>query len=187
VAPAEGSAAADLIRAGAESLALITMSPELLAADVRREIRTMLTTDPTAAPGGPPLARGEAMLVPLDGTGAPALRFRVARREVEHRRHLRKYTEGELPADRSFYFRGPGNRLNLRAANLARFVELADGVDEATWSHHLRAQDYSGWIRQMIKDADLADEIDPVERDATLSPAESRRRVLELVRARYAV
>jgi hydroxymethylpyrimidine pyrophosphatase-like HAD family hydrolase len=187
VAPAEGSAAADLIRAGAESLALITMSPDLLAADVRREIRTMLTTDPTAAPGGPPLARGEAMLVPLDGSGAPPVRFRVAPREVEHRRHLRKYTEGELPADRSFFFRGPESRLNLRAANLARFVELADGVDEATWAHHLRAQDYSGWIRQMIKDAELADDIATVERDTTLSSPESRRRVLELVRARYTV
>jgi hydroxymethylpyrimidine pyrophosphatase-like HAD family hydrolase len=187
VAPAEGSAAADLVRSGAESLALITMSADLLAADVRREIRTMLTTEPTPAPGGPPLARGEAMLVPLDGSGDAARRFRVARREVEHRRHLRKYTEGELPADRSFYFRGPGDRLNLRAANLARFVELAEGVDEATWAHHLRAGDYSDWIRRVIKDAELADGIGAIECDRALAAADSRRRVLELVRARYAV
>src|SRR2546426_8857179 len=94
IGPAEGSAAVDLARAGAESMALISMSPDHLAVDVRREVRTMLTTDPGAAAGGPPLARGEAMLVPLDGSGAPSVRFRVAPREVEHRRHLRKYTEG---------------------------------------------------------------------------------------------
>jgi hypothetical protein len=168
-------------------MALITMSPDLLAADVRREIRTMLSTDPGAAAGGLPLARGEAMLLPLDGSGAPSVRFRVAPREVEHRRHLRKYTEGELPTERSFYFRGPDAKLNLRAANLARFVELAEGVDEATWSHHLRSGDYSRWLRQMIKDAELADEIAAIERTSHLTPAESRFRVLGALRARYAV
>jgi HAD superfamily hydrolase (TIGR01484 family) len=187
IVPAEGSAAVDLVRSGAESMALITMSADLLAADVRREVRTLLTTDPTAAAGGPPLARGEAMLMSLDGSGAAPLRFRVAPRESEHRRHLRKYTEGELPAERSFFFRGPEDKLNLRAANLARFVELADGVDDATWTHHLRAGDYSRWLRQMIKDPDLADQVAAVEREAPPSPADSRRRVLEAVRARYAV
>jgi hypothetical protein len=77
VVPAEGSAAVDLVRGGAESTALITTSSDLLAADVRREVRTMVTTDPGAA-GGPPLARGEAMLVHLDGSGTPSVRFRVA-------------------------------------------------------------------------------------------------------------
>jgi hydroxymethylpyrimidine pyrophosphatase-like HAD family hydrolase len=185
IVPAEGSAAVDLVRAGAESLALITVSPDLLAADVRREVQTMLTTDPSAAV--PPLARGDAMLVPLDGRGAPAVRFRVAPREVEHRRHIRKYTEGELSADRSFYFRGPDRRLNLRAANLVRFCELAEGVDEATWAHHLRDGDYSRWFREIIKDPELSDVISAIERDPTLTPADSRRHVLDAVRARYAV
>lgn len=187
ILPAEGSAAVDLVRAGAESLALITMSPDLLAADVRREVRTMLTTDPTAAEGGPPLARGEAMLVPLDGSGVPAVRFHVAPREVEHRRHVRKYTEGELPPERSFYFRGPDHRLNLRAANLVRFVELAEGIDEITWAHHLHGGEYSRWLRQVIKDPEIADEVGTIESNRDLSAGESRRRVLDAVRARYAV
>src|SRR5205085_3403335 len=131
-APAEGSAAAEMLGASTDSLALITMSADLLAADVRRGVRTMLSTDAATAEAGPPLARGEAVLVSLDGSGAPAVRFRAAPREVEHRRHIRKYTEGELPPDRSFFFRGPEDRLNLRAANLVRFCELAEGVDEAT-------------------------------------------------------
>jgi len=45
------------------------------------------------------------------------------------RRHTRKYAEGELDEDRSFYFRGPEGRLNLRAQNLALFLQIAEGVD----------------------------------------------------------
>lgn len=99
IVPAKGSAAVDLVRADAESLALITMSPDLLAPDVRREVRTMLTTDPTAAVGGPPLARGEAMLVPLDGSAVLPIRFAVAPREVKPLRHIRNDTEVELPPE----------------------------------------------------------------------------------------
>jgi hydroxymethylpyrimidine pyrophosphatase-like HAD family hydrolase len=187
IAPAEGSTAAEMLRASTDSLALITMSADLLAADVRRGVRTMLSTDAASAEAGPPLARGEAVLVSLDGSRAPAVRFRVAPREVEHRRHIRKYTEGELPPDRSFYFRGPGDRLNLRAVNLVRFCELAEGVDEATWEHHLRAGEYSRWMRQMIKDPELADEVQAIERAPDVSPVDARRQVLGVVRRRYAV
>jgi hypothetical protein len=53
------------------------------------------------------------------------------------KRHLRKYAEGELGEDKSFYFRGPKKALNLRAQNLSTFVQLADGVDDETWLHQL--------------------------------------------------
>ena len=186
VAPAEGSSAAELLAATTDSVALITMSPELIAADVRRTVRTLLSTDPVAGTA-PPLERGEAILVSQADPAARAVRFRVAPREVEHRRHIRKYTEGELPPDRSFYFRGPDDRLNLRAANLVRFSELADGVDEETWSHHLGRGDYSRWLRTMIKDPELAAEVERLEEDRTIAPVESRRLVLDAIRARYAV
>jgi len=104
---------------------------------------------------------------------------------VRHRRHVRKYAEGELPPDRSFYFRGPQAALNLRAANLKRFCELAEGVDEATWAHHLKRGDYSAWMLNQIKDGELADEVAAVEHDSAAT--DSRPRVLELVRSRYAV
>ena len=52
---------------------------------------------------------------------------------AEHRRHSRKYAEGELPQDRSFYFRGPQGKLNLRAQNLMVFLQMAEGVDDETW------------------------------------------------------
>jgi hypothetical protein len=203
VAPAEGSSAAELLRRGPESLLLITLSAERLAPDVRRAVTAVASTDLEAfraalitlktegapvrripdVPGGP-LVRGEALLTRLGGGAAP-VRFQVARREVQHRRHVRKYAEGELPPDRSFYFRGPQAALNLRAANLKRFCELAEGVDEATWAHHLRRGDYSTWMRNQIKDGELADEVAMMERAGAV--ADSRQRVLDVVRRRYAV
>jgi uncharacterized protein (DUF2384 family) len=37
---------------------------------------------------------------------------------TQHRRHLRKYAEGDLGPERSFYFRGRDGKLNLKAQNL---------------------------------------------------------------------
>jgi hypothetical protein len=111
----------------------------------------------------------------------------VARRRIQHRRHVRKYTEGELPVDRSFFFRGREGLLKLRASNVTRFCELAEGVDEATWEFHLRAGDYSRWLRDVIKDPNLADEVRGIEQDAALSAADSRQRVLAAIRREYAV
>ena len=132
------------------------------------------------------LERGEIALARVEGSTARLTRFRLGPRRVRHRRHIRKYTEGELPPDRSFYFRGSDGRLNLRAANLVRFRELAEGVDEATWAHHAGRGDVSAWIRDEIKDPELADEIAVLERTAA-SAAESRARVLDILRRRYAV
>jgi hydroxymethylpyrimidine pyrophosphatase-like HAD family hydrolase len=205
VLPSEGSPAAELVRPGAEALALITLDATALAPEVQPLPNVVASTELTAFQAGlravlaargtraarsvlvdgPALERGESALASLDGEVRVA-RFRVGRRRVQHRRHVRKYTEGVLPPDRSFFFRGPAGALNLRAANLVRFVELAEGVDEATWSHHLRGGEYSAWVREMIKDPELADELAAVE-GAGLPPAESRRQALDRVRARYAV
>jgi len=75
--------------------------------------------------------------------------------------------------------------LNLRAQNTNLFLQIADGVDDATWQHHLRAGEYSRWFRDMIKDSELADEIAEIEQDRGLSPQESRERVKEAVNRRY--
>jgi hypothetical protein len=104
---------------------------------------------------------------------------------TERRRHSRKYAEGELPPDRSFYFRGPKEKLNLRARNLIIFLELAEGVDEETWLHHLNQGDYSRWIREAIKDPNLADEIEQVEHMKGISAIDSRQRIREAVSRRY--
>jgi hypothetical protein len=100
-------------------------------------------------------------------------------------RHVRKYAEGELPKDFSFYFRGPDNRLNLRAQNLMLFAQIAEGVDDATWEHHRRIGDYSGWFRRVIKDEELATEAAAAEADTGLDSAESRLRIIDAIHRRY--
>ena len=112
-------------------------------------------------------------------------RVRVAPAKSEQRRHLRKYAEGELPPERSFYFRGPQKKMNLRAQNLFLFLQMAEGVDEETWLHHLRQGDYSRWLREGVKDEPLAEAVADVERDRSLSVDEGRKRIRAAVERIY--
>ena len=111
--------------------------------------------------------------------------FTLEPAKVELRRHRRKYAAGELGKDKSFYFRGPAGKLNLRAQNMKVFVQLASGVDDDTWLFHLRQRDYSRWLRDFVKDAPLADEVAAVEQQA-LPPEESRAQVIAALERRYA-
>jgi hypothetical protein len=103
----------------------------------------------------------------------------------ERRRHQRKYAVGELGPDKSFYFRGPSGALNLRAHNLALFLQMADGVDPETWSFHLERNDYSTWLREAVKDADLADEVFEIETQPVPEPDLSRALVRKAIDRRY--
>jgi hypothetical protein len=114
-----------------------------------------------------------------------ACRLRLQLPRGERRRHIRKYAEGELPPERSFYFRGPEEKLNLRAQNLFLFLQLADGIDDATWLHHLRQGDYSRWFRVNIKDDELASEAATVESRRDLSPQESRAQIRAAIERHY--
>ncbi|MBK7080261.1 MAG: HAD family hydrolase [Betaproteobacteria bacterium] len=99
-------------------------------------------------------------------------------------RHRRKYAAGDMRY-RSFYFRGPGNRHNLKAQNLAIFSQIADGIDEDTWLYHLHRGDYSRWFRNSVNDHYLADQAERIEQRPTLSSAESRTLIRNLIDARY--
>jgi hypothetical protein len=105
--------------------------------------------------------------------------------KTELRRHRRKYAAGELGEDKSFYFRGPDGKLNLRAQNMNMFAQLAEGVDRETWTYHLRNSDYSRWLRESVKDQAIADEVGIVEQDKQLEPSESLRIVVDAIRRRY--
>jgi hypothetical protein len=111
--------------------------------------------------------------------------FRTASPESRHRRHRRKYAQGDLSPDRSFYFHGPEEKLNLRANNLTRFVELAEGVDDATWMYHLRQGDYSHWFRTIIKDQELVAAAERVEGMEEVSAEKSREMIKAKIQERY--
>ena len=131
-----------------------------------------------------PLQTGEALFWSLTDAG-PLRRFRTALSQTEGLRHRRKYAEGDLGETRSFYFRGPEHRLNLRAQNLLLFTQLAEGVDDQTWTYHLRRHDYSRWFREAIKDEILAEEASGIENRDELLPEESRTRMKEAVTRLY--
>jgi hypothetical protein len=101
-----------------------------------------------------------------------------------HRRHTKKYAQGELGPDQSFFFRGPNNRLNLRAQNLNTFLAMADGVDDETWDYHRRQHDYSSWFIEVIKDKELADSARKIE-DSDADAIESRQLVRKEIEQRY--
>jgi hydroxymethylpyrimidine pyrophosphatase-like HAD family hydrolase len=134
-----------------------------------------------AAPSGV-LRKGEGVLWQPGKKRAHVVE--LVRSSLTRRRHRRKYTEGELPPERSFYFRGPTGDLNLRAANLHEFVRLGDGVDDATWEFHLSRGDYAQWVEFSLKDRKLARDIARLAsvRDARQSRAEVR----ALIEKRYA-
>jgi hypothetical protein len=80
---------------------------------------------------------------------------------------------------------GPKSEMNLRALNLPTFIQLAEGVDSATWVFHLRRNDYSTWLRHSLRDEELARQIEIIERDMKLPENESRVRVKDAILERY--
>jgi HAD superfamily hydrolase (TIGR01484 family) len=121
--------------------------------------------------------------LPGGAHGPVAVRAQPATSEV--RRHRRKYAEGKLGPDRSFFFKGPAGKLNLRAHNLNMFIQIAEGLDDETWLYHLRRGDYSQWMREAIKDEALADEVHEIERDGKEGPLKTRTAVIEIINRRY--
>ncbi|HEX3698329.1 MAG TPA: HAD-IIB family hydrolase [Polyangia bacterium] len=182
------------------NLVLITVHPEHVSTAVLRPVRLAIAigAEPArtlaefaralgvSAPAVPlaELPRGEALAWRPEQKTA-AVRFKVDQPRAQRRRHIRKYATGELGPDRSFYFRGPGDRLNLRAQNLAIFLQVADGVDDETWLFHLRRGDYARWFRDSIKDAELAGEVAAVASSAADDPVASRQRIRSAVEQRY--
>jgi hydroxymethylpyrimidine pyrophosphatase-like HAD family hydrolase len=181
-----------------DSTLLITAHPEQLPEAVVAALTTIVAIGPSAADVIGQAASRLSRARPVDITPAsdeavawfphsdtPPVRFRVESPRGERQRHRRKYAEGTLGPDKSFYFRGPEDKLRLRAQNLAMFLQMADGVDDDTWRHHLRRGDYSAWIRDAIKDEELAREIAEIEGGDVLPDDRSRSAVAEAISRRY--
>jgi len=130
------------------------------------------------------LGTGQALFWPLYDKSAPLL-VNILPSRTDRQRHQRKYAEGELSTEKSFYFRGPENKLNLRAHNLIQFLRIAEGIDDATWMHHLDRGDYSQWFRKVVKDESLAVETARVEQLPGIGPTESRTLIRAAVEQRY--
>lgn len=181
------------------SLLLVTVHPERVSRALLGQVTLAFGVGSGAAETLARFAAAIGELAPApdeplaDGQSLAWLRSTVSELAVfvptpprgERRRHVRKYVAGELGPDKSFYFRGADGRLNLRARNLQSFVELAEGVDDETWRHHLERAEYSRWFRDAIKDDDLAAEAEGVERNPALNPAASRAAIRAAIERRY--
>ena len=139
--------------------------------------------EPPKVPSAP-LESGETILWRRHDGGGP-VRVKTEPPKSEHSRHSRKYAEGSLGPDRSFKFRGPDGKLNLKAQNLVVFLQLAEGVDDETWRYHLERGDYSRWFREGIKDDELGADAEAVEARSDLNDAESRTAIREVVEKHY--
>jgi energy-coupling factor transporter ATP-binding protein EcfA2 len=178
---------------------LVTVHPDAVSPDVLQAVDFVLALGDGAAetiavfcetlgiapPPDVPAPEPDEILFWERSSGAAPIPVKAIRPRQSRSRHLRKYAEGELGEDISFYFRGPDNKLNLRAQNLTLFAQIAQGIDEDTWEHHRRAGHYSRWFRDVIKDAELAQVAAAIESDTSLDASASRERIVQEVSRRY--
>ncbi len=195
--PVNWKSGPDLLPRNLERLLMITVHPDQIAADAVKTVDTLIavgdqplqTIEQFCKASGriPPRLPGQVepnkVVVWAAGQAPSSVELRPSK--LEHRRHSRKYALGELSPEASFYFKGPDGKLNLRAQNLFLFLQIAEGVDDATWLYHLRAGDYSMWFRERLKDETLAQEAAAIEEDQSLSADDSRERIRKLIERHY--
>jgi hypothetical protein len=183
-----------------DGVLMISVSPSAVSSTAVRLVETVIVigekpaemlrefaeTNGTPVPGSPlvKLPKGEA-LIWHKASAEPPRHFVVEPCKTARRRHVRKYAEGELPEERSFYFRGPDKKLNLRAPNLIVFTDLADGVDADTWLYHWRRGEVSGWLRRCIKDEELTVQVQALEKQVPDDADASRKAVREVIERKY--
>ncbi|MBC7389599.1 MAG: HAD-IIB family hydrolase [Opitutaceae bacterium] len=127
------------------------------------------------------LKKGEALVWQKDQNKIFPIRCSMPSQLLH--RHKRKYATGDMDYN-SFYFKGPENKLNLKANNLMAFVQMGTGVDDDTWQYHLLHKDFSKWFREAVKDGDLSmrtEKIEEQEKNATVS----RKAIFHLIHERY--
>lgn len=198
--PADWKPSAGVLPDSLDSLVLVTIHPDLLSRDLLQRVDSLFVVGRQTAhtvesfctsakieaklPSIADLSDGELLWWKPKQKDAP-VRLKVDPSHFERRRHRRKYAEGEMAPERSFYFTGPKKALNLRAQNLKIFIQLAVGVDDATWEFHRRNGDYSRWFREGIKDDQLAALAERVEGLPHISPKESRQLIQAAIERDY--
>ena len=197
--PAARANIAQLLPEELPAVIFITVHPESMATPALKAVQAVIAVGEAAAEvfaqfcratGAPtpeavtPPGPDEVLFWEPYSSAAPRA-VKVDKPIQAHKRHVRKYAEGDLGAERSFYFRGAKGALNLKAQNLTLFVQIAAGVDDETWQFHRHAGDYSAWFRDPVKDPELADEAAQVEKNEALDAAASRERIAAAIKRRY--
>jgi HAD superfamily hydrolase (TIGR01484 family) len=177
------------------SLVLVTVHADAMAPEALKPINVVLTPGEGAGESLRVFARTTGIDLDDPGdlsteedeavcwfVGDDPFVYRPSEPEEDLRRHRRKYAEGDLEED-AFYFTGPDDRLHLRVQNLMLFAQIAEGIDDETWTWHLQRGDYEKWFRDAIGDDDLADLATELADED--DPTETRRRIVEAIEEKY--
>ncbi len=198
--PAEWQPPAGLLPDFWHNVLLITVHPELLAkpllervggviavgAQADQTLKSFATLSMIRFPEfhHPELPRGDVLYWQCEGNKPPVV-VHMYRSQTEHQRHRRKYAEGELPPDRSFYFQGQEGKMNIRVQNLMMFLQVGLGIDDETWSFHLERGDYAEWFREKIKDEKLAVEAERIAGLSNLKANDTRQLIRQAIENDY--
>lgn len=98
-----------------------------------------------------------------------------------HHRHSGKYVAGDVGPWHAFRFPS----LGVSASNLTEFQSYSTQLKDPALDGHLKAEDFSNWFRQVIRDDVLANRTHAIETDATLTPTSALEQISQLVRSRY--
>jgi len=197
--PSTWGHAASVLPLRLQETILVTVHPKHVARDILRPIDVVVAVGPRPEetltrfagaadqelvwPDGLVHQPGHVVVWTL-ADNRPPFAMRTLPNRSERLRHHRKYAEGNLRWH-SFYFRGPTGSHNLRAQNLVMFCQIAEGIDEQTWTYHLRRGDYSRWFRHAIRDEYLAAEAERIERRSDIDSWQTREIICKLINARY--
>jgi hypothetical protein len=160
---------------------LVTYQPERLCARARHGIDVVITT----------MGDGRATLRERGAPG-PARPFVLGDRITGHVRHRSKYVHAELPGDRRFYFRDPGQTTMHSAGNLEQFQHELCDCSLSSLEHHAAGHDFSRWMDDVLQDAELAARLREIEAQSlagggTLRAERLRAALLDAVQERYRV
>ncbi|MBX6330328.1 MAG: hypothetical protein IRY91_00625, partial [Gemmatimonadaceae bacterium] len=136
---------------GERGFCLVTYRPDLLCPGTAEEAQIILT-----------LGTDGSATIERRGSGAPRP-FTSAARATAHVRHWHKYTAGQLPVHRRFYFRDPGGLTGRTAGNIP---ELRDELRRASWAtlrHHAAGHELSRWLGDLTADPTTRAAIEAIE------------------------
>ena len=157
------------------NLCLVTYHPDWMEPQKIRDTDVLITTDKQ---GRARLRRGAR----TDATIA----FRPGLRSVPHVRHVHKYSEGDVPIEKGFLFRGSHGELGAHVTSLRAFLHAVQRAPVDSLLHHAAHRDFSRWLREVYQDRSLASSVARVEMRARPATAQATRRALsELVALRY--
>lgn len=105
------------------------------------------------------ISRGYAWLC-----GQKLVRLRPNARRIPHIRHLYKYLDMPLPAQKRFHFRDDQGFLEIEAASLFEFLQILAKLPLKSLEYHQGRDDYAKWAEGAFGDGELASHLRKISR-----------------------